>query len=103
LSWILYVLEIFGALVLAVMSIFSVFATDSCGSTASDTVPAVCDGDYFGNVLIGYWISLIALLVLTLIALIVATATKRLLWPWAVGSCVLMIVATIVFLVLMSR
>jgi hypothetical protein len=103
LSWILYVLQALGTLVLGVMSIFSVFATDSCGSTASDTVPAVCDSDYFGNVLIGYWIALLVLVVGTLIALIVTTATKRLLWPWALGGALLTLVSTIVFFVLITR
>lgn len=103
LSWILFVLQVLGTLVLGVMSIFSVFATDSCGSTTSDTVPAVCDADYFGSVLIGYWIALLGLVVVTLIALIVTTATKRLVWPWAVGGFGLTIVSTIVFFVLIAR
>lgn len=103
LSWILFVLQVLGTLVLGVMSIFSVFATDSCGSSTSATVPAVCDGDYFGNVLIGYWIALLVLVVGTLIALIVTTAAKRLVWPWALGGSLLSLISTIVFFVLITR
>jgi hypothetical protein len=103
LSWILFVLQVLGTLVLGVISILSVFATDSCGSSASATVPAVCDGDYFGNVLIGYWIALLVLVVGTLIALIVTTAAKRLVWPWALGGSLLSLISTIVFFVLITR
>ncbi len=103
LSWILFVLQVLGTLVLGIVSIFSIFATDSCGSTASDTVPSVCDSDYLGGVLIGYWISLVVLVVVTLIAIIVATARSAAVWPWSVGGVVLTFIATIVFFVLISR
>jgi len=103
LSWLLFALQVLGTLVLGVVSIFSIFATDSCGSTASDTVPAVCDSDYFGGVLIGYWIALLVLVVGTLITMIVATARGGAVWPWTIGGILLTGVATIVFFALMSR
>jgi hypothetical protein len=103
LSWILFVLQVLGTLVLAIVSIFTIFTTDSCGSRTSATAPAVCDSDYFGAVLIGYWISLVVLVVATLIAIIVATARAAAVWPWAIGGVVLTFVATIVFFVLITR
>jgi len=103
LSWVLFVLQLLGTLVLGFVSIFAVFATDSCGSNASSSVPAVCDSDYFGGVLIGYWIALFVLVVLTLVGMVVSTARGTIVWPWTVGGIVLTIVATIVFFVLMGR
>ncbi|WP_235503610.1 DUF6264 family protein [Aeromicrobium sp. Root344] len=103
LSWVLFVLQLLGTLVLGLVSIFAVFATDSCGSNASSTVPAVCDSDYFGSVLIGYWIALLVLVIATLVAMVVATARATIVWPWTVGGIVLTVVATIVFFVLMGR
>ncbi|VXC48713.1 conserved membrane hypothetical protein [Aeromicrobium sp. 9AM] len=96
-------LQVLGTLVLGIVSIFTIFTTDSCGTSTSATVPAVCDSDYFGGVLIGYWISLVVLVVVTLIAIIVATARSAAVWPWSVGGVVLTFVATIVFFVLISR
>ena len=101
LSWILYVVQVLVTLLVGFISIFAVFATDSCGTGATDA--KVCDSDYFASVLVGYWIALVALLVCTLIALIVATAARRLLWPWAVGGLIVTGAATVAFLVLMSR
>lgn len=95
--------QVFGTLACGVISIFAIFTTDSCGSTASDTVPSVCDDGYVGSVLIGYWIALLVLIIGTLIAMIVATTRKRAVWPWTVGGIVLTGIATIVFLVLMNR
>lgn len=103
LSWVLFVLQLLGTLVLGLVSIFAIFATDSCGSNTSSSVPAVCDSDYFGGVLIGYWIALFVLVVLTLVAMVVATARATIVWPWTVGGIVLTGVATIVFFVLMGR
>ncbi|MEO6604400.1 MAG: hypothetical protein ABIN55_02180 [Aeromicrobium sp.] len=103
LSWVLFVGQIFGTIALGLIAIFSIFVTDSCGSNASDTVPSVCDSDYFGSVLVGYWITLLVLLVATLIGLIVATSRKKPAWPWPVGGCVITGIATIIFFTLMSR
>ena len=101
LSWILYVLQVLGSLAMGLVSIFSIFLTDSCGT--GGTVPMVCDSDYFGSVIIGYWIALVVLVVATPIAMVVATTTKRAVWPWAVGGSALSVIATVVFFVLISR
>jgi uncharacterized BrkB/YihY/UPF0761 family membrane protein len=101
LSWILYVLQVLGSLGMGIVSIFSIFLTDSCGT--GGTVPMVCDSDYFGSVIIGYWIALVVLVVATPILMVIATTTRRAVWPWAVGGSVLSVIATVVFFVLISR
>jgi hypothetical protein len=63
----------------------------------------VCDSDYAGSVIFGYWIALVVLVIATPIAMVVATTTKRAVWPWAVGGAGLSTVATIVFFVLISN
>jgi hypothetical protein len=102
LSWILYVLQVLGSLAMAVVSLFAIFLTDSCGS--GGTVPSgVCDADYTGSVILGYWIALVVLVVATPIVMVIATTTKRAVWPWAVGGAGLSTIATIVFFVLISN
>ncbi|MCW2801662.1 MAG: hypothetical protein JWQ70_3134 [Aeromicrobium sp.] len=101
LSWILYVLQVLGSLAMGLISLFAIFLTDSCGTGSSD--PMVCDTDYFGSVIIGYWIALVVLIVATPIAMVVATTTKRAVWPWALGGSAMSVIATVVFFVLISR
>jgi hypothetical protein len=101
LSWILYVLQVLGSLAMGLISLFAIFLTDSCGTGSND--PMVCDTDYFGSVIIGYWIALVVLIVATPIAMVVATTTKRAVWPWALGGSAMSVIATVVFFVLISR
>ena len=74
-AWILYVLQLLGSAVLALLAITSVFMTDSCGSVQDE--PAVCDTTYFGSVLFGYWIALAVLLVIVPIAIVRASRGGR--------------------------
>ena len=101
LSWILYVLQVLGSLAMGLVSLFAIFLTDSCGTGTNEAM--VCNSDYFGSVIIGYWIALVGLIVATPISMVVATTTKRPVWPWAVGGTVLSVIATVVFFVLISR
>lgn len=93
LSWLLFAVQVLGAGVMVIVSIFAVFIDAYCNEGSTES----CANDNAGDLLIGYWIALVVLLVATLIALIVATSTKRQLWPWAVGGFGLSAVATVVF------
>ena len=100
-SWILVVLLVAAALVLGFFSVFSVFATDSCGTSSDD--PAVCDTAYFSAVLFGYWALLAVLTVGTVVMAVLGTVRRRRIWPWALGGPVVMAGGTAVFIALMSR
>jgi high-affinity Fe2+/Pb2+ permease len=86
---------------MGLVSLFAIFLTDSCGTGTNEAM--VCDTDYFGSVIIGYWIALVVLIVATPISMAVATTTKRAVWPWAVGGAALSALATAVFFALISR
>ena len=89
----LFAVQVLGAGVMVIISIFAVFIDAYCNGGSGGS----CANDNAGGVLIGYWIALLVLLVATLISMIVATSTKRQLWPWAVGGFGLSAVATVVF------
>lgn len=101
LAWLLYVLQLLGSAVLALLAITSVFMTDSCGSVADE--PAVCDTSYFGSVLVGYWIALATLLVLVPIAIVRSSRRGRSATLRALGGLVLAGALTVLFVVLMVR
>lgn len=100
LSWILYAVHICATLVVGLISLFAIFLTDSCGSSTVDA--SVCDFDYFGGVLLGFWITLVALAVAVPVMIIVATVRKTPVWPWSVGGFGLLVLASIIFFVLVS-
>lgn len=102
LSWLLYVLQILGSIVAGFIALFAIFLSDSCGTSASSTVPSICDGDRLVNVIFGFWIALIVLAVAVPIALIVAAVRKKPSWPWAVGGAGLALAATIIFSAIVS-
>jgi hypothetical protein len=103
LAWIIYVLQLLGSALLALLAITSVFMTDSCGSVSAADEPAVCDTTYFGSVLVGYWIALAVLLVLVPIAIVRASRQGRAAWARALGGLVLAGALTVLFVVLMVR
>lgn len=92
LSWVLFALQVVGAVVMWIISIFAYVVVTLCegGSDA-------CTENGAGGVVTVYWIALFVLVVGTLIGMIVATSTKRAVWPWAVGGFFLTVIATIVF------
>jgi len=89
------------AVVFGLLSLTSVFATDSCGTGVPE--PAVCNGDYLGGILIGYWAALAGVTVLSAVASGVALARHRLAWPYAVGGLLALGLATVVFVMLLFR
>lgn len=95
LSWILFALQVIGSIAMWLISILAYVTVILCDG-GSDT----CADRGAGGVVTGYWIALVVLVVGTLIGMIVATSTKRPVWPWAVGGFVLTVVATIVFFAL---
>ena len=97
LSWILFVGQVLGAATMVVVSIFAVFVDAYCSNGSGG-----CSNDNAEEALIGYWIALAVLLVAALVGMIVATSTKRAVWPWAVGGFGLSFVATIVFFVVLA-
>ncbi|KAA1380293.1 hypothetical protein [Aeromicrobium fastidiosum] len=100
-AWVIYVLQLLLSAVLALLAITSVFMTDSCGSVSDE--PAVCDTDYFGAVLFGYWIALAVLLVLVPIAIVRASRRGRPAWLRALGGIVVTVALTVGFVMLMVR
>ena len=100
-AWVLYVLQRLLSAVLALLAITSVFMTDSCGSVSDE--PAVCDTDYFGAVLFGYWIALAVLLVLVPIAIVRASRRGRSAWLRALGGIAVTVALTVGFVMLMVR
>ena len=101
LSWVLYAIHVAASGVVVLISLFSIFLTDSCGSTDNDA--SVCDTDYFGSVLVGFWITVAALAIMVPIALIVAGVRRKPSWPWAVGGFGILVLATILFFALVTR
>lgn len=97
----LYVPQLLLDLVLGVLGIFSVFATDSCGSV--DPEPAVCNGDYFSTVLFCFWFALFALIVAVPIMIVVSGRRGGRPWMWPLIGGFLSIVLVVVFFSLMSR
>lgn len=102
-AWVIYVLQLLGSAVLALLAVTSVFMTDSCGSVSAADEPAVCDTTYFGSVLFGYWIALAVLLVLVPVAIVRASRRGQLTWVRALGGLVLAAALTVLFVVLMVR
>lgn len=102
-AWVIYVLQLLGSAVLALLAITSVFMTDSCGSVSAADEPAVCDTTYFGSVLFGYWIALAVLLVVVPIAIVRASRRGQATWVRALGGLVLAGALTVLFVVLMVR
>lgn len=100
LSWILYAVHVCATLTVGLISLFAIFLTDSCGSAVVD--PDVCDFDYFGGVLLGFWIALVVLAVAVPVMIIVATVRKTSVWPWSVGGFGLLVLASIIFFALVT-
>jgi hypothetical protein len=96
-SWLLFVAQLLGAATMAVISIFAVFIDAYCSDGSGS-----CYEDRSGTAMVGYWIALGVLLVATLIGMIVASSTRRAVWPWAVGGSGLSVVATIVFFAVLA-
>lgn len=91
-----------GAGVLGLFSVFTVMATDSCGTGIADE-PAVCNSDYMASILLGYWAALVAVPVLALIVSTVAMARHRLAWPYAAAGLLGLAVVTVAYGVLLTR
>ena len=100
-AWVLYVLQLLGSAVLALLAITSVFMTDSCGSV--DDEPLVCNTGYFGAVLFGYWIGLAVLLVVVPIAIVRASRRGKATWPWPLSAIVIAAAGTVLFVFLMVQ
>jgi hypothetical protein len=103
LAWIVYVVQLLGSALLAVLAITSVFMTDSCGSVPAADEPAVCDGNYLGGVLFGYGFVLAVLLVLVPIAIVRASRRGRSAAARAVVGLLLAGALTVLFVVLIVR
>ncbi|MDR7085576.1 magnesium-transporting ATPase (P-type) [Aeromicrobium panaciterrae] len=100
-AWLLYVPQLLLDLVLGVFGIFSVFATDSCGSVEDE--PAVCNGDYFSTVLFSFWFALLGLIVVVPILIFVSARRGGRPWVWPLLGGFLSIVLVVVFFALMTR
>jgi hypothetical protein len=100
-AWLLYIPQLLLDLVLGILGIFSVFATDSCGAVADE--PAVCDGDYFSTVLFSFWFALFALIVVVPILIVVSALRGGRPWVWPLLGGFLSIVLFVAFLLMMSR
>ncbi len=100
-AWVLYVVQLIGQAVLAMLWLTSVMMTDSCGSVAD--AAAVCDAGYF----VTWWFAYAAILALavlfTPIAIIVAGRRNARRWPWPVLAIVLLAAATAGFVFLFTR
>ena len=101
-AWLVFGVHTIIALSLWGFSAFTIFLTDSCGTSTTDE-PAICESGYLSTLLVAYWSVLGLGLVVSLVALIVATVRKSRAWPWAVGSVAVMVVASVVFFVLVTR
>jgi hypothetical protein len=88
--------------VLGFLSLFTVMATDSCG-TGSGKEPAVCDSGYMAVILLGYWAGLLVVPLLALVASVVAMSRHRLAWPYAAAGLLCLGVVTLVYVVLLTR
>jgi hypothetical protein len=100
-AWVLYVLQLAGEAVLAMLWLTAVMMTDSCGSTPNEA--AVCNGAYF----ITWWFAYAAVLVVavpfTPVAILVAgrRGTRR--WPWPVLTILALAAASAGFIYLFTR
>jgi len=101
LAWLLYVVQLLGAAVLALLAITSVFMTDSCGSVANEA--AVCNTGYFGSVLFGYWAALALLAVIVPILIVKAARRGKSPAGRALGGLLLTAALTVLFVALMVR
>jgi hypothetical protein len=92
-AWLLFALQVGGELFLGMFWVMSVMMTDSCGSVVDE--PRVCDGEYFATWFFAYAAVLVAGLLVTPIAIVVAGRRGKLRWPWPAFVIVLLIAATI--------
>ncbi len=100
LSWLLVGVLAVGVMLLGFFSLFSAFATDSCGLT-SEPEPRICDSDFLGVLMIGYWLALIASLVGAALGVAIATVRGRRSWPWPVAGIATALSATGAFIALL--
>ena len=103
LAWVIYCVHLIASCGLAMFGLLSVFLTDSCGTGDPADEPAVCNGDYLGTVVIGYWIVLLLLLVVVPILIVRAARRGRATWVSALAGLVAAGVATGVFMALVLR
>lgn len=95
-GWVLYVLFFLVTLGIGVLSIFSVFATDSCGSTGTEDL-RVCDGDYFAGALFTFWGALVVIALGTAVVMVVAQVRGRKIWPWPLVGGAAVVLAVVAF------
>jgi hypothetical protein len=100
-AWVLYALQLAGEAVLAMLWLTSVMMTDSCGATSDD--PAVCNAAYFVTWWFAYAALLIAAVVITPIAIIVAGKRGNVRWKWPVMVIVILAAASAGFVFLFTR
>ena len=101
-SWLLYAVMLFGVLILGILSIFSVFATDSCGSSAGRS-QRICDPEYFDTIILVFWGVLGGAAVLTLVLMIVANVRGNSIWYYPVAGLGVLVVSTIGYLIALSQ
>ena len=92
LSWVLYVFQVLGSIAMAFIALFAYMIDAYCSGGPERS----CVDDSTGPTVTSYWTALLVLGVGTLIGLIVATSSKRPVWPYAVGGFVLTVIATVV-------
>lgn len=100
-AWLLYALQLAGEAVLSMLWLTAVMMTDSCGTTPDE--PAVCNAAYFVTWWFGYAALLVAAVVITPIAIVVAGRRGNARWKWPVVMMVTLAAASAGFVALFTR
>ena len=100
-AWILYALQLAIEGVLFLFSLFSVMATDPCGTGVDE--PRICSGYYFTAAFYGYW--LVLLVTALAVPLLIQSAGRhgKLRWLRPVAAIVVLAIATVVYIALLSQ
>lgn len=100
-AWVLYALQLGGEALLGLLWMTAVMMTDSCGAAPDD--PAVCDGTYFVTWWLAYAAVLVAAVVFTPVAILVAGRRGSRRWPWPVLTILVLAAASVGFVLLFTR
>jgi hypothetical protein len=100
-AWVLYVFQLLLEALLFLFSAFSVMATDPCGTGVDE--PRICSGYYFATAFYGYWAVLLVAAVAVPVMIARAGRRGRRPWVWPVAAMVGLLVATVVYVAVLSQ
>ena len=100
-AWVLYALQLAFELLLFLLSVFSVMATDPCGTGVDE--PKVCNGYYFAAAFYGFWLVLLVAALAMPLLIVSAGRRGKLRWTRPVLGIVVLAILTVAYVALVSQ